>query len=594
MCGIAGFVDKKGNCSLEEKHALLEKMLETIKHRGPDGSGVLVEEWGGMVHARLSILDLSDAASQPMSNQSKTLTISFNGEIYNHNEVRKQLPASYAFRTHSDTETLLYAYEAWREKCLAQLKGMFAFSVLNKSQRSIFLAVDRFGIKPLYYLDTSDWFAWSSEIKSLFALPGVSRELNTSALGEHLLFRSIAGEETLFRSICKVLPAEALTYSLTTGSFHKETYWHAEEEPFSFGERDHAEVVRDRLKKSVREHMLADVPIGIQLSGGLDSSLVGSLVKQNMRGEDEMHSFSIGLSDNTWNEFPYARLVAERLGTSHHEILFTEEDFCAALPIATYHYDEPINHPHSIPMMLLAEEASKHVKILTSGEGADEAFGGYLRYAKLLASDALTDDKILESNAFVSEEDVHVIAPSITPDLSYRRAFLARLQGKERHYRIALYDLATYLTPLLLRQDKMGMKSGLENRVPFLDHELVISALHLPIEERMQAGEGKILLKKIASEFLPEEIVNRKKVGFGQPLAEWFRNPRGLGAYLSFLREPAKPRDFLDYEAISRIIDEHVREGKDHAELLWVLINLELWMRIFVDEVPPKAIWPAF
>lgn len=592
MCGIAGFVDKRGKYSPEERRILLEKMLAAIRHRGPDGSGIFLEKWGGMVHARLSILDLSEAAGQPMWNEHKTLVLSFNGEIYNHNDFKKQLGA-YTFRTHSDTESLLYGYEEWGRACLLRLKGMFSFSIFDKTREEIFLAVDRFGMKPLYYLDTPEWFAWGSEIKALLVLSNSHVELNTEVLGEHLAFRSIAGSQTLLRNVFKMLPAECLTYSLSSASFKKETYWQMNEQKFSFDEHEYEKVVRAKIEKSVQEHMLADVPIGIQLSGGLDSSLVSSLVKRNIPKGQELHSFSIGLADSEWNEFTYSRKVADYLQTSHHEIVFSEVDFCAALPIATYHYDEPINHPHSVPMMLLAKEAAKYVKILTSGEGADEIFGGYRRYTKLFASLNIADEPIIMSNAFVSEEDARVVSPNVNMDLSYRRGILSKAAGRESHYRLASYDLATYLTPLLLRQDKMGMSFGLENRVPFLDHELVIAGLHLPLEEKIFGGEGKILLKKIATEFLPNDIVYRKKVGFAQPLAEWFRNPKGLGAYLSLLRKPASPRAFLDYEGINHIINEHLLSTKNHAELLWVLITLELWMRIFIDGIAPNSIWPA-
>jgi asparagine synthase (glutamine-hydrolysing) len=578
MCGIVGFVDKKLRLTPEEKQQVLEKMLARIKHRGPDGQGTELFPWGGIAHARLSILDLSDAAAQPMWNAQKTLALSFNGEIYNHNEFKRELEQKYTFHTHADTESLLHAYEEWGSDSLTRMRGMFAFNVYDARSRELFFAVDRFGIKPLYYIDTPEWFAWSSEAKAFKELPGFIFEVNESRVSEYLMFRSVAGEETLLKHVHKLLPGQTLTLALDTGNISKSIYWH-----------HHATTganVGDLLKDSVREHMLSDVPVGVQLSGGLDSSLVSALVRRIIPESQELHSFSIGLRDGEWNEFPYSRRVSEALHTVHHELYFDEQSFCRQLPLATYHYDEPINHSHSVPMMMLSAEAKKHATVLLSGEGADELFGGYRRYATFVGRTPMSEE-VVHSNAFSSEKDVRALFQGDV-DLTDRRATVRNAQA----YGIdplSVYDTQTYLTTLLLRQDKMGMRSGLENRVPFLDHRLVEAAYAIPFAEKMTAEGGKLQLKEFARTLLPEDIVSRPKVGFGQPIDSWLRNCDGLGAYLRALNNEKK-MDFLDKRAISRLVGGH-QNGKDNSRILWTLLNFWLWHKIFIQNEEPESLW---
>ncbi len=591
MGGIVGFVDKREALSREDQERLLLKMRETIRHRGHDGQGAYIDDGVAVAHTRLSILDVTAAGHQPMLTEDGEFVLSFNGEIYNHAEFRSELLKKYRFKSQSDTESLLYAFKEWDETCLGLCRGMFAFSILDKKKRDLFLAVDRFGIKPLYYIDTPDWFAWSSEIKSLLLLPGFVPKFRKAVLHEYLLFRSVAGPETLIEGIYKILPAHSLRYSIATGAVEQKKYWSRGEATNATAPPGSSEdAIRNLLTRSVREHLLADVPVGIQLSGGVDSSLIGALVRREIPATQELHSFSIGSPDPRWNEFEYSRLASHVLKTNHHELIFTEEDFCKNLPIATYHYDEPINHSHSVPMMLLAEEAKKHVKVLLSGEGADEIFGGYSRYLMLAQDRDLTDEMILYSNAFVPQNDARAATGNtLDLELSARRALLG--DSSDQHRKLAEYDIETYLPPLLLRQDKMGMRSSLENRVPFLDADLVCAALALPQEEKYSSTESKILLKKIASDFLPPEIVYRKKVGFGQPIEAWLRNESGLGAYLVFFTHPNPPRDFFDYAAIQEMIMRHREKKGNYTAILWALINLELWTRIFIDGKDPHAIF---
>jgi len=582
MCGITGFIDKKNKLKGAAKKKIISKMLKAIDHRGGDGRGIYVDGALAMAHARLSIVDLSNNATQPMKSRSGNTILSFNGEIYNHREIRNTELRDYQFQSTSDTETLLYGFEKLGEKIINRLRGMFAFSFFDRVNNKVFLAIDHCGIKPLYYLSNDDWFAWSSEIKGLLVLPNLNTKLNKPLLGEYLLFRSNAGDETLFRGIKKMLPEQQLTVDLN--NFKERLSICRRPSHPSFNPSLRVEQLTVLLEQSVKEHLMADVPLGLQLSGGIDSSLIAALVRKNLGMTELLHSFSIGLSDSSWNEFIYSRIVKEKLGTVHHEIIFTEKDFCLALPEAIYHYDQPINHSHSIPMMLLAREARKHVKILLSGEGADEVFGGYLRYQQFAERRNRVDKNIIFSNAFEELARVKKLLKKDNLDLSWRHAIVDEVRHKSFSYRLGWYDFKTYLTPMLLRQDTMGMASSLENRVPFLDQRLVAFGLNLKLSEKISAGETKFILKKAAEAFLPKEIVFRKKIGFSQPLSFWLKNPNGLGRYLKLFSRKNFRRDFLCYEEVEGLISNHLANRADNGNILWELINLELWLRIFIDQ----------
>ena len=591
MCGIAGFVDKKGQCSDEEKRKIGEAMLARIKHRGPDGSGISLETWGCMVHARLSVMDLSDRAAQPMWDATRSFAISFNGEIYNHNDFKTELTSLYTFHTHSDTESLLYAYATWGEACLTRVKGMFSFSLYNRNEATLFLAIDRFGIKPLYYIDTEEYFAWSSEIKAFESIPNFSFQMNEERVCEFLMFRSLAGPETLFTDIKKLLPGQKLTFDLNTLKYDVLEYWSLHEQSVQGAHDNPVGHIYELLKESTKEHLLSDVTLGTQLSGGVDSSVITALVEETS-DTPGLQTFSIGLSDPAWNEFPYSDSVARQLGTKHHTLLFSEEEFCRELPRATFYYDEPIHHSHSIPMMLLSRFAKKEVTVLLSGEGADEIFGGYRRYSNFVDRKNSSEEDFLLSNVLVGFETVsRIVKGKREPDLSARSNILNKSKHKSPLYRLGHYDLYSYLPSLLLRQDKMGMSVGLENRVPFLDHELVVAAMSLDDSQKIKEGRSKYLLKTIAERYFAKDFVDRKKVGFGQPIAEWLRNESGLGAYLSYFTSPILEREFLDYGTITTLIDEHVSARADHSLILWNLITLEVWMQIFIDHTPIEEIW---
>lgn len=586
MCGIVGVVDKKRRLPEEELQKLIRDMRETLIHRGDDNHGEYVENNVALGHARLSFLDPSPRGAQPM--RTEHAAIIYNGEVYNFAEVKKEL-AGIEFKTNTDTEVILRGYEKWGAEALSKFKGMWAFAILDKRRDSLFLSLDRLGIKPLYYINNADFFAFASEIKALLLLQNVKAELNDNALPEHFLFRYIAGRETLFKGIYKMLPAEYGIYDFENQTFTRSTYWRLTKKD---APRNPKEELKALLKKSVSEHLIADVSVGVQLSGGVDSSLVAALAREEKK--TGLHSFSIGLKDKHWNEFDFSQTVAKKLGTEHHELLFSEKEFCKALPLLTYHMDEPIGHSHSVPMYLLARFAREKVKALLSGEGADEVFGGYRRYESILEKKHNAKELV----GLAKFGDEHTLNRATTANLTH--AYDSRLSLVKKTPenwsdtdRLSYVDLFTYLPSLLLRQDKMGMAATLENRVPFLDHELVEFGFSLPPEYKVRNDADperrtKPLLKELAEEYLPREIIYRPKVGFGQPIAEWLKNPNGLGRYLNPLL--TSPREFYNKKEIRRLIHEHQTSVANHAETLWILLNLELWSRIFLDGIKPEDI----
>lgn len=590
MCGIAGFVDKKDQLSSTAKERLIKEMTGVIEHRGRDDDGFLIEGKVGLGHVRLSIIDLSKQGHQPFLDEERENFLSYNGEVYNYKELNSVLGSKYKFRTSCDTETLLNSYKAWGSDCLKNLRGMFAFSIFDKLNNLIFLGGDRFSIKPLYYINNEDWFAWSSEIKSLLLLPGFIPVLAENKLPEYFLFRSVAGEDTLIGSIKRLLPAQKIFYFIDKQEIKKEYYWSS---PPLDTKRDvsDSELEVDLLKKindSVDDHLVSDVPVGFQLSGGVDSSLITFLAKKKCDPSKEVHSFSIGLADEGWNEFAYSRQAAQLCNTIHHEIVFTEDEFCDNLPAAIYHYDEPVNHPHTVPIYLLSKFARNYVKVLLSGEGCDEVFGGYRRYLSLQEGKNLSDRDLILSSSFGKQADIDSILNFDSgDDFSYREKILHNVLNENLSRKISWLDLKTYLPPLLLRQDKMGMAANLEGRIPFLDHRLVEFGFSLPPELKFFNGETKILVKKVASKFLPHELVYRPKCGFGLPIKEWLKHKDGLGRFLSMFTAPITPRSFFNYASITRLINEHVSGAVDHTEILWTLINLEIWLRIFFDKTSP-------
>ncbi len=577
MCGIIGFVDKKNKLSKQKRVKMMEMMLKEIRYRGYDSTGIYQNEMVTMGHNRLSILDKSKKANQPLISQSKKLVISYNGEIYNHLDLRDYV-GNQKYLTKSDTESLLTGYEVAEDDIFIKAKGMFAVSILDIERKKIILTVDDFGIKPLYYIDTEDWFAWTSEIKTFKYLEGFKFAINENYLFEQATFRTLYGDRTVLENIKKVEPKQIIKFDLNKNEISNKSF--LQNDDFEKGDTEKL------LIDSIIEHTLSDVPIGFQLSGGIDSSLISTIAKKHLN-QRIVHSFSIGLKDDKWNEFKYSRQVSKKIGTCHHEIKFSEKDFCKSLPISTYHMDEPVSYPNTVPIMILSKKARKYVKVLLSGEGSDEIFCGYNRHKKIIENNK--SEEILFSNSFMEEKDFSTLFKIAKTNLKDRSELITNKRTVTQN--ISYYDIKTFLPSLLLRQDKMGMANNLENRFPFLDTTLVSNVLNLPDTYKYNEGETKYILKKLSKKYLDENIIYRKKCGFGLPIKYWMLNENGFGKYFNLFKNPTKKRVYLNYKNINQYIDEHIKGLKDHSEPLWILICLEVWAKIFIDGEKAHNIW---
>ena len=570
MCGVVGFIDKKNKLDKNEREILVKKMLGLIKHRGGDAMGVISNNNITIGHTRLSIVDTSSRANQPFTDNNSVL--SFNGEIYNHEKLKKIYCVKKKITSSSDTATLFELLKLLPiRKVLELINGMYAFSFLDIKRQSLVLALDRVAIKPLYYIDSPEYFAWASEIKAFNVLPNFNFQFRDECLGEYLTFRYIAGEKTLFKNIYKILSGEYMTYSLKNNSFEKEKYhW--------LNKTDTKTSLKKVIRESVYDHLMSDAPIGIQLSGGVDSSLVAFFAQAFSR--DKLHSFSIGLKDRHWNEFYYSDMVAKIVGTIHHKVFFSKSDFVRLIPKLTYHLDEPIIHPNSIPMYILAKRARKYTKVLLTGEGADELFYGYNRYF----SNNLKDNAdILLSNSFNKPEIISKIIKNDSCIISaYRKTILGRTKELDKIDRVIFYDIYTYLPHVLLRQDKAGMAANIENRTPFLYEPVVASAFNLKIKSGRLGGKTPI--KKIALKYFSANLVLRKKCGFGLPITEWLRDKKGLLPFLELLiKHPLINKYFVKKE-ILKLVKEHATGFNDHSSILFSMISLIVWYDIFIKE----------
>ncbi|MFA6416137.1 MAG: asparagine synthase (glutamine-hydrolyzing) [Candidatus Paceibacterota bacterium] len=570
MCGIVGFIDKKNKFGKEKKEAFVGGMLDLIQHRGGDATGVISIKNITIGHTRLSIVDTSKNADQPFVNDN--FILSYNGEIYNHNVPRKKYLAGKDLVSSSDTSTLFEILQICQiEEVLKMIKGMYAFSFLDIKKQSLVLALDKMAIKPLYFLDTPEYFAWASEIKSFSALPDFQFRLEEEKLFEHMVFRHISDEKTLFKNIFKIQQGEYLDYSLKSNTYIKNKYFELEK----VGSKK--QNIENILTESVKSHLMSDAPVGIQLSGGIDSSVVSYIAQKN--SPIALHSFSIGLNDSEWNEFKYSDFVAKELGTIHHKIIFTKKDFVDNFEKITYHLDGPIVHPNTVPMYLLAKFARKYVKVLLTGEGADEIFLGYKRYVQ---KDINNDDDLLLSNAFSDPVMISKILKMPRGSLSERKQFVQKTAELSREYRLSFYDMNTYLPHVLLRQDKAGMAANIENRVPFL-YESVIEAGYNLDTKIGDLGE-KTPIKEIALKYFPSDFVLRKKCGFGLPISEWIKDDCVLLPYLSRLKESKLVLEYFDWEVVKKLIDEHLTGVNDHSVILFSIIGLDVWYNIFCKQ----------
>jgi asparagine synthase (glutamine-hydrolysing) len=622
MCGIAGIVSLEGQPVLEQE---LRNMCSAIAHRGPDDEGFYFQTGVGLGMRRLSIIDL-DSGRQPVSNEDGTVWVVFNGEIYNFQELRQQLKGrGHVFSTHGDTETIVHLYEEYGNHCVDHLRGMFAFALWDERHKRLLVARDRLGIKPLYYAEIGGRILFASELKSILQLPEVGRSFNWSAVSHLFSFLSTPPTEAIVDGVHKLEPGHLLTAS-PGGTPVIERYWELSFEPDYGKEEDYfVEHVRGLLEESVRLHMVSDVPLGAFLSGGIDSS---SIVATAARLTDApLKTFSIGFSEPDYNELEYARVVAKRFRTEHHELTLGPDSLDRLEDLA-WHLDEPFGDSSAIPTFMVSKLAAQSVKVVLSGDGGDELFAGYDKYLvekrergytplpalirtvlgkigrtmpdgmrgrNLLRHMSLAGaERYLDACTLFRRDDMKkLFRPDVFELLApYEpwRAKAAYMESGERHWLSNLQglDVNNYLPlDILTKVDRMSMAHSIETRVPLLDHKLVEFAATIPPEMNLRGGTTKYVLKRAMKGILPERIINRPKNGFAVPLGYWFRGK--LGSYVRdlLLGESARRRGFFNAPYIEDLVAQHER-GRNLDLQLWTLISFELWARVFLDREAGK------
>ncbi len=631
MCGICGIFF--ANRDWRVQGDILARMNRRILHRGPDDEGFFLEENVGLAMRRLSIIDVK-TGHQPIANESRDIWIVFNGEIYNHAELRPKLEAKgHQYRTRSDTETIIHLYEEYGRDCVKHLRGMFAFAIWDRRKRVLFSARDRLGIKPFYYRWDGKAFLFGSEIKAILAYPDVTPEFNRGALAEYLAFGYLTGPDTMFSGIRKLMPGHTLEIT-ERGEMRVDRYWDlnltiAGQE--SVRPREYyLRTYRELLEDAVESHLMSDVPLGMFLSGGLDSSAVAALATKIRR--DRIQTFAVGYGEEEFSELPFARQVAKHINSDHHEVRLSREEFFAALPKLIYHEDEPIVWPSSVSLYYVARLARERVTVVLTGEGSDETLAGYTRYAWTLLNSRM--DRLYRgiTPAFVRTAVRNSIRgtrlsaalhrklehtflmrdgaswPSFYFDNFYSAfsqpelaslltegaidsagtAYGASIDVWERSsgdlmHRLLYTDLNSYLVELLMKQDQMSMAASIESRVPFLDHPLVEFTAQIPAQYQIRGLAGKFILKDAVTDLLPHDIVYRKKMGFPTPWAYWLAGSQ-LADIETLLTEPRSlERDIFRAESLHQIFAEHRTGRRDHGNRIWRLLNFELWQRVFID-----------
>ena len=573
MCGIAGIVHTDARAA---DRSALERMAVAMAHRGPDGSGVWTDGAIGPAHRRLAIIDLA-GGRQPMVSAETGCVLTFNGEIYNYRELRTELAADGTrFIEQSDTEVVLRAYEAWGDSCVAHLRGMFAFAVWDPRVRRLFAARDRLGIKPLYYRWDGRSLTFASELKAILAAdPAVRPGIDARSFDRYLRLQYVPTPHTMIEGVRQLRPGSTLVLAMDGQEPVEQRYWHARAR--SAGHTTSAEL-DDRLAAVVRSHMVADVPVGALLSGGLDSSLiVAHMVRASAT---PVHTFSVGFEDERLDERPAARSVADHLGTVHHEHLVTGADAAEALPRVVASMDEPLADYAALPTYLVARFAASHVKVVLTGEGADELFAGYRRYRRdrLLAPIARFRPNYQPSHVFSARETSRL--------LGRRPSRLERSEHGHRRTRdtlnqLLLRDVEGWLPDdLLVKVDRMTMLCSLEARVPYLDHEFVEYALGIPASRKLRllSGANKLLMREAASTMVPDSVAGRQKQGFKPPIDAWLRGRLRSLAHEALLAPDARVRDQVDVRGVRRLLAEH-DSGHANGHRIWALLVHELWSR---------------
>lgn len=627
MCGIAGFVGRRSS-SISEN--VLQDMADVIAHRGPDDEGYLRMTTADgksvveLAHRRLSIIDLA-TGHQPMQNESGRVHVVFNGEIYNFHALRDQLLArGHVFRTVSDTETIVHAYEEWGADCVQRFRGMFAFAIWDADEERLLLARDRFGKKPLFMCEHQGLLLFGSEIKSILAFPGIRPEVDRESVGTYFSYRYVPAPRTLFKNIRKVLPGTFILWQ--KGKVTESKYYNPPDgEVRPAGQTikgDVAEQFLKRLDEAVRIRMISDVPFGAFLSGGIDSSAVVALMSRHLN--QPVKTFSVGFAEAAYDELAHSRAIAKRFSTEHHELRVSQDEIMSLLPSLVRFRDAPVAEPSDVPIYLLAREARKSVKMVLTGEGADEFLGGYPKHVferfarpyqylpRLLRHDLLEpavrllpfkyhraktaianlgiecfEERMPRWFGAISEEEkaqLLTFSERAADDASRRPKSTADSSALRQ---ILYFDQRSWLPDNLLeRGDSMTMAASLEGRMPFVDHELAAFVSSLPDHYRVRGFTTKWILRESMKAILPPTTLGRSKVGFRVPVAEWFRGPMRDYLYEHLCSSASRTAPYYHRKALDRVMAEHVEGRQNHEKLLWTLLNLEIWHRQYLDSGP--------
>ncbi len=627
MCGIAGKLNFGGN-DVEARD--IKRMLDTIIYRGPDDEGIYTQAAVGLGQRRLSIIDLRKEATPPISNEDSTIWIVLNGEIYNFESLRAELlDQGHTFRTLSDTEVIVHLYEQYGQACLHRLRGMFAFAIWDSNKQVLFVARDRLGKKPLYYTHSASSLVFGSEMKAIMTDSGVTASPDFYALGQYLSCQYVPSPLTAFSGIRKI-PAGHYLLCTVQGHIQIEPYWRPAHthRPMALCQEDAQEQLLAILNESIRLRMIADVPIGAFLSGGVDSgSIVALMAMQSTR---PIKTFSIGFKESCYNELPLARILGQRYGTEHHELLMSPAGV-EILPSLIRHYNEPFADPSAIPTFYLAQFTRRHVTVALSGDGGDESFAGYQHYSimqRLALFDRLPQrlravgTQIFRSQlrcfsgserALKLDKALGMIGAAL-PQRYYQYLGILKEQEKNRLYTSKFHDLIrascsasntweipwastrdqidwmmahdqTHYLPdcLMVKTDIASMANSLEVRCPLLDNELVEFAWSLPSQWKINNKGQKVIFKDAVRHLLPQEILGKPKSGFSLPLAQWFRTDLSDLLKDALLSDQATARRLFNPIYVRQMVDEHLTERREWTNRLWALVCLELWFREFID-----------
>jgi asparagine synthase (glutamine-hydrolysing) len=627
VCGIAGIVNHNNQAVDRD---VLAQMCEAIRHRGPDEEGSYVKDRVGLTMRRLAIIDLK-GGQQPIHNADRTAWIVFNGEIYNYRELREKLEKrGHTFYTNSDTEAIVLAYEEYGADCPVHLRGMFAFAIWDERTEELFLARDRVGKKPLLYSIVNGQLVFGSEFSALLKHPSVSREIAPEAIHYYLTFMCVPAPLTAYRGIRKLEPGHSLRYT-RDGEIKIERYWQPEFSPkLKISEEEAGERAVELLREAVRVRLMSEVPLGAFLSGGVDSSAVVALMSE--AGSSPVKTFSIGFEEQDFSELHHARRVAEHVGADHHEFI-VRPDAMEVLPLLVEHYGEPYADSSAIPTYYVSRETRRHVTVALNGDGGDECFAGYTRYAamrlaeryrklpgvmregvikqivNLFPTSELRRSRVRNLKRFLQSASLPPVERYLRWMSVLDRAAKDELYTDSFRMETAAFDPAGWLSPwfaqangagvvdaalltdtmtylpndLLVKVDIASMAVSLEARSPFLDHHVIEFAASLPEKYKLRGLTTKYLLKRVLKKLVPVENLTRPKMGFGVPIGHWFRDRMKKFLGEALLSERALKRGYFKAEEVKRMFDLHTRGERDYSHQLWTLLMLELWFQRFID-----------